>query len=300
MMRQLLAALLVRACGARQLSVAMLFGLLAAPVVHAESLEMIPLHYRMAEELLPILQPLVPAGAALSGTGDMLLIRADDATVAQLRAVVANLDRAPRQLLITVGQATGTQGGGTTVRGSGTISTGDVQVGVNQPPGSTSGGKVVVRSGTAGDGLRDVASVRALEGRETFIALGQSRPFTSTTVAQAGVYPPVVAQSTEYRDVQSGFYATPRLNGDRVTLEISPRQQRVTSQQSDNRHGNMTHGDVVAGGSITTTVSGRLGEWIEIGGASTARDGSERGIVTWGMRSDLTQYSAWVKVDEVR
>ena len=300
MMRQLLAASLVRACGARQLSVAMLFGLLAAPVVHAESLEMIPLHYRMAEELLPILQPLVPAGAALSGTGDMLLIRADDATVAQLRAVVANLDRAPRQLLITVGQATGTQGGGTTVRGSGTISTGDVQVGVNQPPGSTSGGKVVVRSGTAGDGLRDVASVRALEGRETFIALGQSRPFTSTTVAQAGVYPPVVAQSTEYRDVQSGFYATPRLNGDRVTLEISPRQQRVTSQQSDNRHGNMTHGDVVAGGSITTTVSGRLGEWIEIGGASTARDGSERGIVTWGMRSDLTQYSAWVKVDEVR
>jgi hypothetical protein len=300
MIRPLFAALLARVCRARQLSVAVLLASLAAPMVQAESLEMIPLHYRTAEDLLPILQPLVPAGAAISGTGDMLLVRADAATVEQLRAAVANLDRAPRQLLITVGQATGTHGGGTTVRGSGTISTGDVQVGVNQPPGSTSGGKVVVRSGTASDGVRDVASVRALEGRETFIALGQSRPFTSTTVTQSGVYPPVVSQSTEYRDVQSGFYATPRLSGDHVTLEISPRQQRMTNDQALNRHGDVTHGGIVATGSITTTVSGRLGEWIAIGGASTARDGGERGVGTWGTRSDLTQYSAWVKVDELR
>lgn len=300
MIGPLITAMPLRVRCARQVSLALLLALLAAPIIHAESLEMIPLHYRMAEDLLPVLQPLVPAGAAISGTGDMLLVRADDATVAQLRAAVANLDRAPRQLLITVGQVTGTQGSGTAVRGSGTISTGDVQVGVNQPPGSTTGGKVVVRSGTASDGLRDVAKVRALEGRETFIALGQSRPFTSTTVASSGVYPPVVTHSTEYRDVQSGFYATPRLNGDRVTLEISPRQQRVTNQQPEYRHDNMTQGAVVASGSITTTVSGRLGEWIEIGGASTARDGSERGVVTWGTRSDLTQYSAWVKVDELR
>ena len=300
MTRALLSSLLRRIRSTQRVSLGLMLALLAAPTVHAESLEMIPLHYRMAEDLLPILQPLVPAGAAISGTGDMLLVRADAATVAQLRAAVANLDRAPRQLLITVGQVTGAQGGGTTVRGSGTISTGDVQVGVNQPPGPASGGKVVVRSGTSSDGLRDVASVRALEGHETYIALGQSRPFTSTTVTQPGVYPPVVSQSTEYRDVQSGFYATPRLNGDRVTIEISPRQQRVTDARRDGRQGNVTQGDTVATGSITTTVSGRLGEWIEIGGASTARDGNERGIVTWGTRSDLTQYSAWVKVDELR
>ena len=300
MIRSLVPTLLRRASCTRQASLALLLALLAAPIIHAEALEMIQLHYRTAEDLLPILQPLVPAGAAISGTGDMLLVRADAATAAQLRAAVANLDRAPRQLLITVGQVTGTQGGGTTVRGSGTISAGDVQVGVNQPPASTSSGQVVVRSGTTRDGLRDVASVRALEGRETYLALGQSRPFTSTTVTRSGVYPPVVSQSTEYRDVQSGFYATPRLHGDRVTLEISPRQQRVTSGQPDSRQGKVTYGETVATGSITTTVSGRLGEWIEIGGASTGRDGSERGLVTWGTRSDLTQYSAWVKVDELR
>jgi hypothetical protein len=56
----------------------------------------------------------------------------------------------------------------------------------------------------------------------------------------------------------------------------------------------------VTTGSITTTVAGRLGEWLPIGGATDDSGGSDRGLVSWGTRADLTQYSAWVKVDEVR
>lgn len=275
----------------------LLLALLAAPMLQAQSLEMIPLHFRSAEDLLPILQPLVPEGAALSGTGNMLLVRADATTVQQLRDAVATLDRAPRQLLITVGQTTNAQSGGTTVRGSGTIGSGDAQVGINRPPQADGGATVTVRSGTAADDMRDVASVRALEGYETYITLGQSRPFTSTTVSGGGYYPPVVSQSTEYRDVQSGFFATARLSGDRVTLEIASRQQRLTDRQRTN--GRASDG-TVANGSLTTTVTGRLGEWIELGGTTAAQGSTDRGLVTWGTRSDLTQYSAWVKVDEVR
>ena len=289
-------AAITRAGVGRRLTLGLLLALLALTTARADALETIPLRYRLAEDLLPVLQPLVPAGAALTGVGDVLLVRGDAATVEQIRAAVAQLDRAPRQLLITVGQVTGARGAGSTVRGSGTITAGDVQVGVNQPPQSSSGARVVVRNGAASDSLRDVASVRALEGYETYIALGQSRPFTSTSVTQSGLQPPVVAQSTGYHDVQSGFYATARLSGDRVTLEISSRQQRV----SDQRRGNMTHDGIVAGSSVTATVSGRLGEWIEIGGASTASSTAERGLITWGARSDLTQYAAWVKVEELR
>jgi hypothetical protein len=264
--------------------------LLLAPALRAQSLETIQLRFRAAEDILPILQPLVPPGAALSGMGDLLLVRADAATVQQLRAVVATLDRAPRQLLITVGQATNASGGGTTVRGSGTVGAGDIQVGVNRPPQAEAGVSVAVRSGTASDGMRNVSSVRALEGHESFIAVGQSRPFTSTTVTHGGLFPPVVSQTTDFRDVQSGFYATPRINGERVTLEISPRQQRVTDGRQP----------AVTTASVVTTVSGRLGEWIQIGGSSATETQSERGLGTRGTRSDLTQYAAWVKVEEVR
>ena len=262
-----------------------------ASFARADSLETIQLNHRMAEDLLPILQPLVPEGSFITGTGDVLLVRTDEATLQRLRAVIGELDRAPRQLLITVGQATSTREGGTSVRGSGTIGSGDVQVGVNQPPASNPGAQVVVRGGSASGELGNLASVRALEGYETFIAIGQSYPFTSTTVTGGGRYPPVVSQTTDYRDVQSGFYATPRLNGERVTLVISPRQQRLSSGD---------RGAQVATAGATTTVSGRLGEWIEIGGVTETSAGSNAGLVTWGARSGSTQYSVRVKVDEVR
>lgn len=285
-----------RAARSACVSFALLAGLLStvpvvAPDAQAESLEQIPLQYRMAEELLPILQPLVPAGSVVTGTGNVLFVRADAATLRQVRDAVASLDRAPRQLLITVGQATGAQGSGTSVRGSGTIGSGDVQVGVNRPPATNAGGQVVVRSGTARDDIRNISSVRALEGYETYVSLGQSHPVTSTTVTGGAHYPPVVSQSTEFRDVQTGFYATPRVSGDRVTLEISPRQQRSTGSGRD---------APVTTGSITTTVAGRLGEWLQIGGSTDSSGGSDRGLGTWGTRAELTQYSAWVKVDEVR
>ena len=285
-----------RAARSACVSLALCAGFLSAVLVvaldvQAESLESIPLHYRTAEDLLPILQPLVPPGSVITGTGDVLFVRADAATLRQLREAVASLDRAPRQLLITVGQATSAQGSGTSVHGSGTIGSGDVQVGVNRPPATSASGQVVVRSGTASDDIRNVSSVRALEGFETYVSLGQSRPFTSTTVTRGTYYPPIVSQSTGFRDVQTGFYATPRVSGDRVTLAISPRQQRLTGDGRD---------APVTTGSITTTVTGKLGEWLQIGGSTDSSGGSNSGLVTWGTRSDSTQYSAWVKVDEVR
>jgi type II secretory pathway component GspD/PulD (secretin) len=261
-------------------------------VSRAESLETIPLSHRMAEDLLPILQPLLPPGSVLTGTGNVLLVRTDPATLEQLRATVAQLDRAPRQLLISVGQSSGVDAGGTSVRGSGTVGSGDVQVGINQPPQATAGAQAAVRSGSTRDSLRTVASVRALEGFETYISVGQSRPYTSTSVISGGGWrPPTVVQTTGFQDVQSGFFATPRVNGDRVTLVISSQQQRLTGGGRQSQ---------VATASATTTVSGRLGEWIEIGGSSGQSDGRTTGLVTWGTRTESTQYSAWVKVDEVQ
>jgi hypothetical protein len=265
--------------------------LVVAPSVQAQSLATIPLKFRTAEDLLPILAPLVPPGSAITGTGDTLFVRADAATFGHIREAVASLDRAPRQLLITVGQATNAEDSGTSVRGSGTIGSGDLQVGVNRPPQASTGGQIVVRSGAASDDVRNVSSVRALEGYETYVSLGQSRPFTSTTVTGGAYYPPVVSHSTGFRDVQTGFYATPRVSGDHVTLEISSRQQRLTGE---------ARSAPVTTGSLTTTVTGRIGEWIQIGGIADDAAGSDSGLVTWGTRSELTRYAAWVKVEEVR
>ena len=257
----------------------------------AESLEAIPLQHRLAEELIPILEPLLPPGAALTGTGDVLLVRADAATLQQVRAALATLDRPPRQLLITVGQSTGRSAREASVRGSATIGSGDVQVGVNRPPATEPGARVEVQDRQDRTDIRSVSSVRALEGHEAYVAVGESRPFTSTSTAGGGRHGQAYGQTTQHREVQTGFFATPRVSGDRVTLEISPTQQRF---------GSGPRPAAVATQTLTTTVSGRLGEWIELGGVDDSRRGGTTGLIAWGTRTELTQYAAWVKVDEVQ
>jgi hypothetical protein len=262
--------------------------MLAAGPAPADELEIIDLRHRRAEDIIPIVLPFLEAGGALTGADDKLFVRASPANLAQIREAVAAIDRPQRQLLITVGQGNAAARDGTSVRGSATIGSGDVRVGVNRPPAGESGATVITRSRSVQTDQQNTSSVRALEGTEAYIAVGQSVPITSTTVT-TGRYPPLAQQSTSYRDVTSGFYATARVSGDLVTLEISSRQQayRERDQTID------TQG-------VTSVVTGRLGEWIELGAVREAQSGSSSGLLVWGRHTGNSEYSARVKIDEIR
>jgi len=89
--------------------------------------------------------------------------------------------------------------------------------------------------------------------------------------------------------VSTGFYATAHLNGDAVTLVISPRQQSY-----DRSRGGSIH---TAG--MDSTVTARLGEWVELGAARESGSASDSGLLVWGRHSAQSQYSVWLKVDEL-
>jgi hypothetical protein len=251
--------------------------------VRAQELEIIDLDYRLADELLPILRPLVEPGGVLTGTDDVLFLRASPENVAQIRAAVATLDRAPRQLLITVGQGNVRDLDATTVEGAATIGGDDVQVGINRPPAAESGAEVEARARRQQADLHNVSSVRVLEGTETWIAAGHSVPLRETVVRPDGI----VQQSTGWRDVNTGFHATARVSGDRVILEISSRQQRFEPA-----------GRQVATQGATTTVTAPLGEWFELGAIAQSASASSGGLLVWGRRDDSSRHSLWVKVEE--
>ena len=253
--------------------------------VRAEILEAIPLHFRSAEELIPILQPLVEAGGVVTGSGDVLLIRTSAANLDQLRAALVTLDHAPRQLLITVGQSSAGSASNADVRGSVDVRIGETSSGESH---SSVNGRVVAGDLASRDDIRNVTSVRALEGNEAYVMFGESRPLESSSIVP-GRYGPQVAQTTQYRDVGTGFYVTPRVTGDRVTLEISPAATtssvRTAAATWSARQG------------ATTVVSGKLGAWLEIAGVQQSGSGSDQGTLTWGTRGESHQYTAWVKVD---
>jgi type II secretory pathway component GspD/PulD (secretin) len=255
----------------------------------AQDLQVIELRHRLAEQIIPVLQPLLETGGVITGMDAMLFVRTSPANFEQIRQAVATLDRAPRQLRITVGQGAVDSVTGSAVRGSATVGGGDVQVGVNRPPAGEPGAAVTVRRTTQRDDLRNVSTVTALEGTETYISIGQSAPVTSTQVTP-GWIGPSVGQTTEYRDANTGFYATPRVSGDVVTLDLSPTQQRFSGPPSDRR---------IETAGIVTQVQGRLGEWIPVGASSASNRSDTSGLLTWGTRSDEASYSVWVMVEEV-
>lgn len=256
----------------------------------AQELQVIELRYRLADDVIPALQPLLEPGGVLTGLDSTLFVRTSAGNLEQIRMAVAALDRQPRQLLLSVGQGTVETSREVEVRGSVTVGGDDVQAGINRPPGDDSGTAVQARAGTQRADLQDVSSVRALEGTETFIAVGQSAPITTSQVTPGWPHT-TVTQTTEYRDASTGFYAIARVSGSVVTLEISPRQQRFSGR---------TAGGRVETATVTTTVSGRLGDWIAVGAAGDSSHGDTGGPLTWGTRSAEARYAVWVKVEEVQ
>lgn len=283
--------ILSRTSGLAGVLVVLLAGLIVSTTALAQTLEIIELRHRLADDVIPVIQPLVEPGGMVTGSDNKLFLRASPANIAEIRRVVAAIDQAARQLLITVGQGTVRGSEATKVRGGVTIGNDEARVGVNRPPGAPSGAEVEASAVSRQVGIRNVSSVQTLEGSETLIAVGNSVPITTRSVSP-GWAGPVVQESTVYRDVDTGFYATPRINGDRVVLEISPRQQRY-------RAGNPAYGGgVIETSGVTTTVSGRLGEWIELGAVRESGTSSAGGLLVWGRHTDSSEYSAWVKVEE--
>lgn len=297
--------------GRRQLSsgcirLAVIFLLvLAAALARAQTVvEVIPLHFRTAEEVIPILEPMLERGGTLSGFRGQLVVRTTPGNLAEIRRILASVDTAPRQLLITVRQDADGSLRRSTADVSGNVGNDNVRVIVPPASRERQGGRVVIREGdsrirghvldsTSTTSDRDTQTLRVSEGREAFIRVGQSVPVRSRQVTRTVVGGQVVEQSvdsTDYRDVTTGFYVRPRLAGDRVMLDISPQRESLS-------------GDVRGGVNVqrvATTVSGRLGEWIEIGGIG--QDSSGQQTVLLGRESSATsdRRRVLVKVDEAR
>jgi len=288
----------------RRLLILLLFCLLALAMAQQE-MEIIPLKYRTVDQVLPALRPFVEPGGALSGMNNQLIVRGSRRNREQIRQALAAIDTPPRRLLIRVSQNRDAES-----RQQGAAVSGEASnVRIVQPSGGVPGGtRIELRRGDAtsiesraGTGIgtriydtrstRDARAsqmVQVVEGGRAFIQVGQSLPLPLRQMA-IGPNGVVVTGSVVYRDIGQGFYAEPHLTGDRVTLEISP--------QAD-APGDQGYGSVSTQ-RLSTTVSGRLGEWIELGGSAQQAARRERGELSVGTGELRDNRSVWLLVEEL-
>jgi len=288
----------------RTLSAVMLCCTAAWALAQHLVVEVIPLRYRTAQEVIPVLQPMLPREATISGFQGQIVVRTTPASLEEVRRILASIDTQPRQLAITVRQDADISGGRSSVTASGNI--GGEHGRVIVPPASREkgGGNVVIRSGDdrarvhviqgrSNETDQNTQMVRVLEGREAYVQVGQSLPVRGREVRRVMVGGKMVEQvvdSTQYHDIATGFYVLPRLAGERVTLDIRPQRETLSRQ--------------VPGGvsvqSVVTTVSGRLGEWIEIGGIGHDAAGQQTMLLGSVATTVRDVRRVQVKVDEVR
>jgi type II secretory pathway component GspD/PulD (secretin) len=273
-----------------------------APVAGAQTtVEVVPLKYRKSEQVVPLLQPLLGRDSSVTGFQNQLVIRATPAELAQVRRVLADIDIAPKRLLITVRQDADSDRDRREAGLSGSIGNDNARITV---PGSRSqnGGNVVFRDGD--DRLRARVldsqrssssstrqSVQVLEGYSAFIRVGESRPVRSRQVVRTVVNGQIVdrvIEGTEYRNADTGFSVVPRVQGNIVTLDIDPQREVFEGGRG-----------AVNTQRVVTTVTGRLGEWMDLGGVNESRSDGQSTLFGQGSSSSSERRGVQVKVEEL-
>ena len=256
------------------------------------SLEVIPLKHRTAEELIPVLQPMLPREASITGVRGQLVVRTTPANLRELKRILASIDVAPRRLMISVAQYGAADGRARGAEVSGSVRADD-EVRYSTGSARRDGVQARIYDTRTLDNVSVVQTVQALEGKTALVQVGKSMPVRERHVARSIVGGRVVehvVDGVDYRDASTGFLVTPRLSGDRVTLDIAPQREVFVAPKPG----------AVEAQRVTTTVSGRLGEWIEVAATSEER-GSDREVLL-GRAGDNRRDSRSVllKVDEIR
>lgn len=233
--------------------------LLAGTAVHGQnSLEIIGLRHRTAEQVLPALQPLVAPGGSLAGQGNQLFVRTSPANLAELRRALEAIDRPARRLEISVRFDDAFDASRRSLGASGRI-------------GGGSNVEIRARDSSASGRERVDQRVQVLEGGHAMIYTGQSQPVRERRYIQTpgGV---ISQEVTVVQDARSGFEIVPRLTGSAVQVEIG----------SANGY---------------TTASGPLGEWFELGAVAQSASRARQGIASSSASATSETRRAWIKVE---
>lgn len=255
--------------------------LFSLTVFAADRIEVIQLHGRGADEIIPIIKPLLEPSVSLSSQGYKLIIRGSEKDIAQAHEIIQQLDSPPKQLTISLRHGGGTTLNRNRISASGTVKSGDVQASVN------GGGPASVRLHETRRSINDdsIRRINATEGRQAFIQTGQLVPVGESRTDQFGQQ----SKSVTYKNISSGFYVVPRVSGEFVNLDV------LQNRTSIDRHGRQSFNTQRTG----TTLRGRLGEWISIGGVTQQSNQSTSGILHSTRRNSATDSQLHIKVDIV-
>lgn len=272
---------------------------LSVTLVHAANTELriIELKHRTAEEVLPIVTPLMQAGSMIGGHGFQLFARTSDRQFRELERVVASIDVPRRNFKITIRQSANAQTDERLRRVEGTVQTkvgkriiitgntagATVNIGTGNSQASV-GYEIEHRTKSRDRGMTQV--VRVLDGRRAFLRVGHAIAYIQPFLTFSRRYAHVVA-NVGYQEVSTGFEVLPRMRGSQVEVEITPKLSF--------HRGHLV--EPVSFHQLSTTVIVGLGEWIDLGSAMGTSNEVTRAILDGRAHDSGHEYRVMMKVE---
>lgn len=268
-------------------------------IAESMKIEIIPMKNRMVEEVIPIIKPLVVKGGTVTGMNNQLIVKTTPSNIQLIKSILIQIDNAPRKLLISVTRNNNNKF--SNEEGGFSIKYDSKNINITSPDTGEKG-IIIQNKNDDGDVIRyrksheetetrenNIFYVNTLEGNPAFINTGQLIPIRNqTTVVTSGAV--VVQDNIEHRNVSSGFYITPKLRGNNVVLTVSPRFAQLNQNEKN----------VINVQNIDTTVHGKLGEWISLGGIDQSLRASDKRNLINKKQYNEEKSSILIKVDEIK
>ena len=226
------------------------------------------------EALISTIAPLYGNSVKLTAFNNSLIVKAPNHLLIEIEQLLKEIDKPMRNLLIEVASSQedienyqqDSIEGRIKIGDDGEISSRSPEQGSpNTSIRYRKNGSVIKTTHTRRNNSRNNPEhfkVRAMEGNWSYIQVGQKVPYynyDNSASYNRGSYNQhrPWQSSVELVDVTSGFDVYPTLNNDQVTLKVRPH----------NRSMDREHPGRINTRSIDTIVTGKLGQWIYLGGA---------------------------------
>jgi Bacterial type II/III secretion system short domain len=253
----------------------------ATSALAQRELTSITVNYASPEQLLAVIKPHLSTGSSISLFRNQLVLNVTPDELAKTRELLERLDKAGRQLLVSL-RSDGT--GSDSRRGvdvDAVIRSGDTVI-TNSPGRRTTETRTVIRGQNSNDMSTDNGNqaVRVTEGMPAYIATGVTAPVQSYTIGTDGRR----YYQQDYVNAVAGFYATTWLNG---------RTVRISIDQSNDQFA----GQTIATQQLRSEVSGALGEWLAIGVIDNSASQRTSGLGSRDQSSQVSSTQLFIKVD---
>jgi type II secretory pathway component GspD/PulD (secretin) len=266
-------------------SVILILSLVIPVSLSSAEVVVIPINYREAADLLPMVKTLLsPEGkASIDERTNSIIVVDTNTAIAEIQAFVSTMDKPAEQVRVRFRFQETNLSTDRDISTSGRYSGehGSVAIGGAEEDGV----HVTARDSRSQHRGQTESFILVMSGSPAYLWVGREIPFTQRWIFLTHTYAYEV-ETVEFQRVETGFEVKPVVAGDRVHIEIVP---RISSFDEAT--------EVVRLTEASTKVTVLRGQWVTIGGTSEQSNEAVCAILSTGSSSSNSTLSLSLMVE---